>query len=70
MKNRQENNAALRSLNRLSGQGLPGRLSHKCRCGSRPCTCETLPDGLAQGDGNAMGNPLSLYVPGWYVRGY
>lgn len=41
-----------RALGKLSGQTLPGRLSRKCRCSGRPCTCGGPEGTLARENGS------------------
>jgi hypothetical protein len=56
-------------LGKQIGRRLQGKLFGRCRCGSRPCTCSRLPDSMNRGAQSAPGNQLTLYQPGWYIRG-
>ena len=62
--------SALTALSHPGGQTMYGRLSHKCRCSGRPCTCGGLEGTLAREEGSTLNNPYTLYTPGRYVRSY
>ena len=55
-------------LDKLNLQGLFNKQAGVCRCGSRPCTCGKLPDGLNRGIREALDDQYTLYQPGLYVK--
>ena len=55
-------------LDKLNLQALSRKHAGMCRCGSRPCTCGRLPDGLNRWTQGAMEHQVPLYQPGMYVK--
>ena len=65
-----EKNSILSTKSHSGRQTLLSRLTRKCRCSGRPCTCGGLEGTLAREEGSTLNNPYTLYTPGRYVRSY